>query len=226
MRSKALAAAVVALTVPAAALTAQAQMSTPTPAPGTTVIIQPVEPPPGAPALGLPYSSSAAAGKVNTLGEGMNRVTTALSAQDFVNQAGAGGLFEVEAGRLAEDKASNPDVRAFGQRLVQDHTLANKELGTLAQAHGLSGVTMPTALRQQEIQHMQGLQGNAFDREFLAGQIRAHQETIQLFEQANAASSADLAPFKPFVAKTLPALHQHLMMAQGLYGSGTPTAAR
>lgn len=218
------------LTVSAAALVAPpavlAQTST-VPAPGTTVIIPPVEPPPGAPALGLPHNDSAAAGKVTTLGEGMNiPAAAAITANDFVQQAAAGGLFEVEAGRLAENRAQNADVRAFGQQLQHDHITVNRELTALAQAQGISPAAMPTALRQQELQSLRSLEGNRFDREFLAGQIRAHQETIQLFETAAASSGPDMAPFTAFAAQTLPPLRHHLAMAQSLYGSGPPTAAR
>lgn len=224
MRTPVLAVSMAALLVSAPAL---AQTTTPVPAPGTTVIIQPVEPPPGAPALGLPHNDSAGAGKVTTLGEGMNNPALAtVTAADFVAQAGAGGLFEVEAGRLAENRSQNENVRAFGQRLQQDHGNANRELGTLAQAHGISDTVMLPAQHQNELISLRSLPPDRFDREFLAGQIRAHQETIQLFETAAASTSADMAPFQPFAAKTLPALREHLAMAQSLYGSGTPTVAR
>lgn len=218
------------LTVSAAALVAPPAVLAQTsavPAPGTTVIIPPVEPPPGAPALGLPHNDSAAAGKVTTLGEGMNTpAAAAITANDFVQQAAAGGLFEVEAGRLAENRAQNPDVRAFGQQLQHDHIAVNRDLTALAQAQGISPAVMPTALRQQELQSLRSVEGNRFDREFLAGQIRAHQETIQLFETAAASSAPDMAPFTAFAARTLPPLRHHLAMAQSLYGSGPPTAAR
>src|SRR5262249_55051621 len=59
----------------------------------------------------------------------------------FVHQAASGGLAEVELGRLAVQRAINPDVRQFGQRMVNDHGAANAELTTMC---GGKGITLPT----------------------------------------------------------------------------------
>ncbi|MCW2244512.1 putative membrane protein [Azospirillum fermentarium] len=235
MRSPLLAVSMAALLIPAAALaqTAPAQTmpghSTPMPAPGhtmmpapgTTVIIPPVEPPPGAPALGLPNS----AGDIPRPGM-LSSPVTASTAAEFVRDAGGGGLFEVEAGRVAESRAQNDAVRAFGQRMQQDHTAVNRELVALAQAQGIGTALMPDASHQNQLQSLRTMPLSRFDHSYLAGQIKAHQETIALFEMVAASSAPDMAPFKPFAEKTLPALREHLAMAQSLFGTGTPTAAR
>ena len=46
----------------------------------------------------------------------------------FVMDAAVGGMAEVELGKLAAEKATNPEVKQFGQRMVDDHTKANDEL--------------------------------------------------------------------------------------------------
>ncbi len=51
----------------------------------------------------------------------------------FLEQAAAGGLMEVQLGQLAAQKASDPQVKQFGQRMVDDHTKANDQLKTVAQ---------------------------------------------------------------------------------------------
>src|SRR4029450_3766441 len=57
--------------------------------------------------------------------------------QLFVQQASSGGLAEVRAGQLATERAASAEVKQFGQQMVTDHTKANQELATLAQAKQL-----------------------------------------------------------------------------------------
>ena len=58
----------------------------------------------------------------------------------FVHEAAIGGMAEVSLGKLAAEKATNPDVKQFGQRMVDDHSKANDELKTYASQ---KGVTLP-----------------------------------------------------------------------------------
>jgi len=58
---------------------------------------------------------------------------TASSAdQAFVQQAAASGQMEVQQGKMAASKASNAQVKAFGNMLVKDHTAANQQLMAIA----------------------------------------------------------------------------------------------
>ena len=48
--------------------------------------------------------------------------------RNFIQKAAAGGQAEVELGRQAHEKGSSDAVKQFGQRMVEDHGNANKEL--------------------------------------------------------------------------------------------------
>ncbi len=203
--AKTAAIAAVALAFPFAGTAASAQTTTPQAAPAA-----------GA-AAGIADTTSSAAGKVTTLGE-------ASTAASFAQQAASGGVFEIESGRLAMDKAANEQVRAFGSRMVQDHTLANQRLMSLARAHGIEPQPAPTAQQQQMLTQLRGLSGSAFDRQYLSDQVTAHQETIRLFEGARTSTDPGMQPFREFAVEALPTLEQHLQQAQALAGSGMPTA--
>ena len=60
-----------------------------------------------------------------------------------MKEAAIGGMAEVELGTLAKEKASNPDVKAFGDRMVTDHSKANDELKQWAQQ---KNVTLPAEI--------------------------------------------------------------------------------
>jgi putative membrane protein len=50
----------------------------------------------------------------------------------FVQKAAAAGRMEVEHGKMAAQKASNAQVKAYGSALVKDHTAANQQLMAIA----------------------------------------------------------------------------------------------
>ena len=57
-----------------------------------------------------------------------------LADRNFAHAAAAGGLAEVELGRLADHNGQSQDTRQFGQRTVNDHSKANEQLKELAAA--------------------------------------------------------------------------------------------
>jgi putative membrane protein len=133
--------------------------------------------------------------------------------KEFFEKAAAGGMYEVEVGKLAESKAQNADVKAFGAMLVKDHSAANDELKSLAQK---KGVTLPAALPKSEQKDLDKLaKAKNFDKEFIdeVG-LEDHKKDIKLFQKA-AKDSRD-ADVKAYAAKTLPTLQQHHQRAQEL----------
>jgi putative membrane protein len=103
---------------------------------------------------------------------------------------------EIEAGRLAMQKASDPAIKDFSQRLATEH---EKLRDTLRQFAEKSGITVdPQALRsaQGELQKIEALSGPEFDREYLRWQLQAHLETVRLYQvQASNTPQMELASF-------------------------------
>jgi putative membrane protein len=138
------------------------------------------------------------------------------SSQDrtFIMEAAAGGMAEVELGRLASQKASRSEVKEFGQMMVDDHTKANNELMKIAQEKGLAA---PHALKPQDTtteDQLSKLSGQAFDRAYMQHMVKDHKKDVALFrKQSTGASDADV---KQFASSTLPTLEKHLKRAQEL----------
>jgi predicted outer membrane protein/sporulation protein YlmC with PRC-barrel domain len=138
-----------------------------------------------------------------------------LSAEQFVREAANSGMFEIQSSQLAEQKAHDPRIKQFGQQMVQDHTNADNQLKAIAQKD--KNLQVPDSLdqeHQQKLQQLQEANGTQFDQLYARMQLDAHQKAVSLFQ--NFAQSGDDPQLKQFAQKTLPALEQHLQMAQTL----------
>ncbi|MGV3587238.1 MAG: DUF4142 domain-containing protein [Adhaeribacter sp.] len=139
-----------------------------------------------------------------------------LTVQEFIQRAAASDMFEITTGGLAAQKGVMADVKTFGAMLVADHTLSSTELKALATQKNVTlpnPVTLP-ADKQQKVTTLQNQNGAEFDRQFAQMQVDAHEEAIDLFEDADE-DIAD-AQVQAFVDKTLPVLRMHLQEAKEL----------
>jgi putative membrane protein len=141
---------------------------------------------------------------------------SALSEGDrkFVMDAAKGGALEVELGKLAEEKATNPAVKQFGQRMVQDHGKANQELAQLAQSKGLAVSPSPDAKHQRMQERLSKLSGADFDRAYVKEMIQDHEKDVKEFRRMS--KQAKDPQLKAWTTQTLPTLEEHLRMVKDL----------
>jgi putative membrane protein len=134
----------------------------------------------------------------------------------FVMEAADGGMAEVEMGKLAVEKASSPDVKNFGQRMVDDHSKANDELKQVASQKGITLPSAPSAKHKAKMDKMSKLSGAAFDKAYMDDMVADHKKDVGEFQKE--ASSGKDPDVKAFASKTLPTLQDHLKMAQETHG--------
>jgi len=136
--------------------------------------------------------------------------------QTFVHKATAAGLAEVNLGTIAAKQASDPAVKKFGAMMVKDHTKANKELLSLANTKELKSATSMDEMHEKLSAKLLKLSGAEFDREYMASQVKDHEEAVALFEkQSKGGKDEDL---RAWAKKTLPDLRHHLKMAKSIHG--------
>ena len=152
---------------------------------------------------------------------------------------------EIELGRIASERATNADVKAYGQMMVRDHTAAGNEL---KQAVG-SQIQVSEQMDEEHrnlADKLRGMSGVEFDREYMNAMVDGHEQVKDLLEERarNASSSATgtsssagnnntannnaannnvagsnaqgEAAVNQWAAKTLPAVERHLQQAQQL----------
>lgn len=177
-----------------------------------------------APLLAQPASAERPPRMASAVQHDMTGPRRARTDLRFLRGATRTNAVEVAAGRLAMERASDPAVRRFAQRMVDDHGRVGRELSQLARQQGLPTPQADAGPPSPELQPLRSLQGRDFDRQYVQRfGIQAHQEAITLF-QRQATQGRDAAVMA-FASRTLPALHEHLRMAQALpYGTGAPDA--
>jgi putative membrane protein len=151
-----------------------------------------------------------AMGAVMFAQESANRMSTPDST--FATKAAQGGMAEVKMGQLAANNASNADVKAFGQQMVDDHTKANDELKGIASRKNITLPTNIDAKDQATYDRLAKLTGAEFDRIYMSDMVKDHRTDIAEFDkEAKSGSDPDL---KAFASRTLPTLRHHLQMAE------------
>ena len=132
----------------------------------------------------------------------------------FYKHAAEAGLFEVQAGQIAADKGASQAVKDFGAMMVKDHTAANDKLQAIATAKNITLPTSPSVGQMAGKAKLDVLSGNTFDKSYVKGQIKAHQETIALLKKEK--MSGQDAQAKAFAAEVLPTVQGHLKKVMAL----------
>jgi putative membrane protein len=134
--------------------------------------------------------------------------------KNFLKEAASGGQFEVKLGKIAEEQATSPEVKKFGELMVKDHTALNKLLTDLADSKGLDIPKKMNKKDQEEFEKLSKLNGADFDSRYMKLMVADHVNDVSKFEEmANGASDPDV---RAFANKALPVLKDHLQRARQL----------
>ena len=164
-------------------------------------------------------------GSVGTAGAGMAGAMTAgpsagagdaqaMKDKMFLRKAAAGGLAEVQLGQLAAEKASSPDVKAFGQKMVTDHTALNNDMKPIAES---MGVMLPKKIKkedQAEYDKLSAMSGDDFDKEYLTFMVKDHHMDLREFREED--TTVQDPTLKAAVDKGYKVIREHTSMVDKL----------
>ena len=154
-------------------------------------------------------------------------------ARYLVERAAVAGPAEVELGRLAIERAQNPQVRAFAQTMVRDHSQALAELEQSVSGHDVYTPRDLDAEHRQIKERLDSLRGADFDREYMKVMVEGHKEVKSLFEDrpgslrdpsaatptgTSGGSSLERA-VNQWAASALPRVNEHLQKAEEIYAT-------
>ena len=130
---------------------------------------------------------------------------------------------DIDAGQLAKTMATAPDVKAFAQRMITDHTAVNTsatalvtKLGVKPEANGTSASLKKGG--DQNVASLKKLSGAAFDKAYVDHEVAYHQAVLDAVDKTLIPSATN-AELKELLVKTRPAFVDHLEHAKKLQAS-------
>lgn len=147
----------------------------------------------------------------------MTTTTSKVSAADtkFIKNAAVGGMEEVTLGQLAAQKGTDPDVKTFGQHMVDDHSKANDQLKQLASQKGVTVASALPPSKQKDVDRLNKLSGAAFDKAYVGMMVADHKKDVAEFKKAS--TTAKDSDLKSWAGTTLPTLQDHLKMIEDIH---------
>ena len=130
-------------------------------------------------------------------------------------------MAEIAAGKVAAQKASSPEVKKFGQHMVDEHSKMLEEGSKLAQAKGMKPPAGPDKKHQDALQKLQKASGGDFDRQYMQQMVKDHQEVLKVAEKT--AKGAKDAELKAHAEKGVPHIKEHLAEARKISQTLSPT---
>lgn len=129
---------------------------------------------------------------------------------EFMDRTSQGGMTEAQLGSAAIIKSQNPEIKAFAQKMISDHSETNRQIRDLAKQKVVSLSQTMSVEQTLTLGNISKLSGAAFDKEYVKMMVDDHEKTVADFQKTyDSTTDVDL---KKFIEETLPKLKMHLQM--------------
>ena len=130
---------------------------------------------------------------------------------------------DIDAGKLAASKGTNPEIKKFGQQMVADHTAVNKQATALVTKLKVTPEDNATSQSlkaggEKNIANLESLKGAEFDKAYIDNEVTYHQAVIDAIDKT-LVPDAKNAELKALLVKVRPAFVAHLDHAKMIQSS-------
>ena len=128
----------------------------------------------------------------------------------FLRRTAEGGVAEVQFGQLAVQKSNSDDVKAFGQKMVDDHTALDNDIAPIADSMGIMLPKEMNKADRAEYDKLKEMSASDFDFAYLTLMLNEHHKAMRDFrvEEMGVTDPA----LKAAVVKGEGVIHEHLVM--------------
>jgi predicted outer membrane protein len=122
---------------------------------------------------------------------------------------------EIEAGRLAAEKAGDARLKELSAEIAARHAELLPDIEAAAEELGVSIAASETPSEgQAELQRIAALEGEEFDREYLIWQLRTHLNLVELYQVQ--ASETTIIPLNAYAIIAFEDISGHLEALQAI----------
>ena len=149
-----------------------------------------------------------------TLASGARLLGQASSAdtdKQFIMTASQSDYTEIKFSQLAADKATNPKVKAYANKMIADHNKLETEMKPFADKMGVTPVTSLDSDHQSKYDALSSMSGTDFDKTYMTDMDVDHHKSLDSFKSEESATTDP--SFKKVVAKGEKVVAQHTEMA-------------
>ena len=155
--------------------------------------------------------------------------TPALAQSGSINDAQIASIVvtanqvDIDAGKLAEARATNPDVKSFAKLMVTDHTGVNKQATDLVTRLKVTPQDNDTSRSLKDggdknLAMLKALKGAAFDKAYVDHEVAYHQAVLDAVDKTLIPNASN-AELKALLVKVRPAFVTHLEHAKHVQAS-------
>ena len=147
--------------------------------------------------------------------------TMGVADADFVNTAYQIAQLDEQAGKLAATKAADPRVIDVASSMSSEAQMMYPNLQGALRAEGKPIPNSPPPVVTAEVQKLSTLSGPAFDREFVAAELAAHQRAVDVLKKEDTTTKD--GTMRAQVETELPAVQGNLAKLQFLSSDLSPS---
>jgi putative membrane protein len=130
---------------------------------------------------------------------------------------------DIDAGKLAMEKSSNPKVKEFAQMMVRDHTAVNRKATKLAKKLNVTPEESDTSRSlksdaDKSMAKLRELSGAEFDKAYIDHEVGYHEAVIKVVNDTLVPNTKN-PELKKLLEGAGPVFNSHLNHAKELQGS-------
>jgi putative membrane protein len=157
---------------------------------------------------------SAIAACAPAFAQGANQTSTAHQDTKFLDKANQGSVDEIELAQVALKKSNSDDVKAFAQKMIDDHTTLINNMQPFDNQAGIKPPAHPDAATEALKLKLDVLSGQTFDKAYIKAMVEDHHKDLEEFMAEEKATA--YPAFKDAVKQGEQVVRDHLKIIDGL----------